>query len=76
MQEETLKLLSDKIEERRKEMLESLGDGTADNFGAYQHACGVIRGYLIVQSLIAEGLRSLKEEDEYECNHSSSTYYR
>ena len=66
MQEETLQLLSDKIEERRKEMLESLGDGAADNFGAYQHACGVIRGYLIVQSLIAEGLRSLKEGDEYE----------
>ena len=66
MQEETLMLLSEKIEERRKEMLESLGDGTADNYGAYQHACGVVRGYLLVQSMIAEGLRSLKQEDEDE----------
>ena len=66
MQEETLRLLSEKIEERRKEMLESLGDGIADNYGAYQHACGVVRGYLLVQSMISEGLKSMQEEDEDE----------
>ena len=57
MVKETLMLLSTQIEERRKEMLESMGRGT-DKFEAYQFACGEVRGYMMVQNMISEALRA------------------
>jgi|TARA_R100000544_G_scaffold3088_1_gene1283 hypothetical protein len=63
MVKETLMLLSTQIEERRKEMLESMGRGT-DKFEAYQHACGEVRGYMIVQSMISEALRANENSEE------------
>ena len=61
---ETLMLLSTRIEERRKELLESMGAGTAKDFGGYQHACGEVRGYLIIQNMISEALRTHEHEEE------------
>ena len=49
---ETLMLLSAQIEERRRIIQEDLSAGTAKDFGGYQHACGEVRGYLMVQSFI------------------------
>jgi hypothetical protein len=49
-------LLSTQVEERRKALLEDMGRG-AGTFEAYQHACGEIRGYLIVQNMIGDALR-------------------
>jgi len=63
MVKETLMLLSTQIEERRKEMLESMGRGT-DKFEAYQHACGEVRGYMMVQSMISEALRAHQKGEE------------
>ena len=56
-------LLSTQIEERRKEVLESMGRG-ANSFEAYQHACGEIRGYLIVQNMIGDALRANEKGEE------------
>ena len=39
----TLELLMSQIEDRRKQMLEGLGDGAAKDFASYQHAAGYIR---------------------------------
>ena len=63
MVKETLMLLSTQVEERRKELLESMGRGT-DKFEAYQHACGEIRGYLIVQNMIGDALRANEKGEE------------
>jgi hypothetical protein len=63
MVKETLMLLSTQIEERRKEVLESMGRG-ANSFEAYQHACGEIRGYLIVQNMIGDALRANEKGEE------------
>ena len=63
MIKETLMLLSTQVEERRKELLESMGRGT-DKFEAYQHACGEIRGYMIVQSMIGDALRANEKGEE------------
>ena len=63
MVKETLMLLSTQIEERRKEVLESMGRG-ANSFEAYQHACGEIRGYMIVQSMIGDALRANEKGEE------------
>tara|TARA_R110000787_G_scaffold53995_1_gene125899 strand:- start:2407 stop:2637 length:231 start_codon:yes stop_codon:yes gene_type:complete len=70
---ETLMLLSAQIEERRKVIQEDLSAGTAKDFGGYQHACGEVRGYLMVQSYISELLRSNQEQDEdFESNPTDS----
>ena len=61
---ETLMLLSAQIEERRKVLQEDLSSGNAKDYGGYQHACGEVRGYLMVQSFISEILRAIKQGDE------------
>ena len=53
MANKTLMLLSTQIEERRKEMLESMGRGT-DKVEAYLTATGEIKGYMIVQGMISD----------------------
>jgi hypothetical protein len=62
-EKETLMLLSTQIEERRKELLEAMGRGT-DKFEAYQHACGEVRGFMVVQQLISEMLTTHQKQDE------------
>tara|TARA_R110002153_G_scaffold180283_1_gene333747 strand:- start:3 stop:254 length:252 start_codon:yes stop_codon:yes gene_type:complete len=63
MVKETLMLLSTQIEERRKELLESMGRGT-DKFEAYLTATGEIKGYMIVQSMISDALRANEKGEE------------
>ena len=63
MVKETLMLLSTQIEERRKEMLESMGRGT-DKFEAYLTATGEIKGYMIIQSMISDALRAHEKGEE------------
>ena len=72
MVKETLMLLSTQIEERRKEMLESMGRGT-DKFEAYQFACGEVRGYMMVQNMISEALQANdKGEKDFESTLTDS----
>ena len=40
-----------------------MGRGT-DKFEAYQHACGEVRGYMMVQSMISEALRAHEKGEE------------
>jgi hypothetical protein len=61
---ESLEYLMSQIEERRKAIIESLGDGTAKDFGAYQHAAGMVRGLLTAQSLIADLAKNMENYDE------------
>ena len=71
-EKETLMLLSTQIEERRKELLEAMGRGT-DKFEAYQHACGEVRGFMIVQQLISEMLTvHQKQEEDFEATPTDS----
>ena len=60
---ETLLHLSGLIKERRNEVVEGLARGT-DKFEAYQHAVGEVKGYMIVQNLIAEMLAVHQKQDE------------
>jgi len=63
MVKETLMLLSTQIEERRKELLESMGRGT-DKFEAYLSAVGEIRGYLITQAMISDAMAAHNKGEE------------
>jgi len=63
MVKETLMLLSTQIEERRKELLESMGRGT-DKFEAYLSAVGEIRGYMIIQTMIVDAMAAHNKGEE------------
>ena len=70
---ETLMNLSAQIEERRKTIQENLSAGTAKDYGGYQHACGEVRGYLIVQSYLSEIITAInKGEDDFETSSTDS----
>ncbi len=62
--EQTLELLMSQIEERRKAIIESLGDGAAKDFASYQNAAGMVRGLLTAQSLIADLAKNMENYDE------------
>lgn len=61
---ETLEYLMSQIEERRTAIIESLGDGAAKDFGAYQQSVGMVRGLLTAQSLISDLAKKLENYDE------------
>ena len=72
IEKETLMLLSSQIKERRNELTEDMARGTADLAG-YQHACGQIRGFDIVQVMIADLLVvHQKEEEDFESTPTDS----
>lgn len=60
----TLEHLMEEIEERRKAIIESLGDGAAKDFGSYQQAVGMVRGLLTAQSLIADLAKNMEKFDD------------
>jgi len=62
--DDTLELLMSQIEERRKQMLEGLGDGAAKDYASYQNAAGYIRGLLTVQGMIADLAKRMETFDE------------
>jgi hypothetical protein len=61
---ETLEHLMSQIEERRNAIIESLGDGSAKDFGSYQQAVGMVRGLLTAQSLIADLAKTMENYNE------------
>ena len=51
-----------RIEERRKAMIESMGDGAAKDFPSYREAVGYTRGLLTAQSILAD--LAITEDDD------------
>ena len=62
--DDSLELLMSQIEERRKAIIESLGDGAAKDFASYQNAAGMVRGLLTAQSLIADLAKKMENFDD------------
>ena len=63
MDKQILEHLNSKIEERRKDIVEFLGDGGAKSYDHYKEMCGVIRGLLTAQSEIGDLVRKMKDYD-------------
>jgi len=61
---DTLELLMSQIEDRRKQMLDGLGDGAAKDYASYKEAAGYIRGLLTVQGLIADLAKRMETYDD------------
>jgi hypothetical protein len=56
-------LLTD-LQEKEKNLLESLGGGAASDYPAYREMCGQIRGLLYAQSLITDLVRKLERYED------------
>lgn len=63
--DQALKYLAKELKQAEKGLLESLGDGGADDYPQYREMCGQIRGLLYAQDLISDLARKLEKfEDE------------
>jgi hypothetical protein len=60
----TLEHLIDQLEERRKQLVESLGDGSAKSFEEYKYTAGMVRGLLTAQSLISDLAKKMENFDD------------
>jgi hypothetical protein len=61
---DTLEYLMEEIEERRKAIIESLGDGAAKSYDEYRYTAGMVRGLLTVQSLISDLAKRMENSNE------------
>ena len=61
---ETLEYLMAQIEERRKAIIEGLGDGAAKSYDEYRYTAGMVRGLLTAQSLIADLAKNMENFDD------------
>lgn len=64
MMDPTLEHLMEQIEERRKAIIESLGDGVAKSYDEYRYTAGMVRGLLTAQSLIADLAKNMENFDD------------
>jgi hypothetical protein len=65
MDRKALSYVNSKLEDRRVELLEFLGEGGAKDYAHYKEVCGVIRGLQTAQSELGDLVRKIKEfEDE------------
>lgn len=64
MDEAVMRLLLDKNETRRRELMEHLGSGGATSFDEYREVVGVIRGLLQANQNIEDLLERVKENED------------
>ena len=64
MESKVLDLLKSKIEEQRKRIVESLGDGAAKDYADYQNKCGVALGLFTALAEINDLAQKMKDYDE------------
>jgi len=61
---EMLELLASQIEEQRKQILESLGDGAPRSYDEYRYTVGMVRGLLMAQRSILDLAKNMENADE------------
>lgn len=64
MMRQTLELLSNRIEEERRVIVEIMGEGAAKDYAHYQNAVGRAQGLLIAQRIIADLVKTTEDEDD------------
>ena len=62
--DETLEYLIKKIEDRRRDLEISLGDGAAKDFASYQYSVGNIQGLLTVRYIIEDLAKRMENADD------------
>ena len=64
MNTDLLRYISEKIQEEIKVMSDSLAKGTAKDHGEYKYACGIIRGLMISNGIVADAAQRMEDEDD------------
>lgn len=64
MDERALKLIMSKVDERVKDILNSMGSGSAGDYANYREMVGYIRGLLHTKHYIEDLLEQTKEDDD------------
>lgn len=59
-----LEYLANKIEEKRQQLLEAVGDGACKDFAAYTNMTGQIRGLLTAQRFVIDLANQLERNDD------------
>ena len=62
--DQALKYLAKELKVAETGLLESLGDGAADDYPHYREMCGQIRGLLYAQDLISDLAKKLEKFDD------------
>ena len=62
--DQTLELLLSRIDDQRKQVILSLGDGAAKDFASYQNMVGFIRGLSTVESIIRDLAKRMETYDD------------
>jgi hypothetical protein len=64
MSNDILRHLSNKVQEELKIIEADMAMGRAEDFGAYKYACGIYRGLLVANNLIAETAQRMEQDDD------------
>lgn len=64
MNSDILRYLADKYNEEIKVLSDDLARGHAKDHGEYKYACGIIRGLMMANSVLAETAQRLENDDD------------
>lgn len=64
MNDDVLAYLSSKIQEELKVLEEDTVLGKAEDFGAYKYACGIYRGLLVANGIVADLAQRMEHDDD------------
>ena len=59
-----LRHLSNKVQEELKVIETDMAMGNAADYGAYKYACGIYRGLLVANNIIAETAQRMEQDDD------------
>ena len=64
MSKDVLLYLSQKIRDEMRAIEDDLPMGTAKDIGEYKYACGIYRGLMVANRILAETAERLEADDE------------
>jgi len=64
MNVDEIKVIANKIAEEREVFVEDLAMGRAEEHAQYMHACGIIRGFDIIQGILADLAKNVERGDD------------
>jgi len=64
MTNDLLKYISEKIQEEIAVISDDLARGTAKEHGDYKYACGIIRGFMLANGIVADTAQRMEDSDD------------
>lgn len=64
MSNDVLKFIAGKLQEEITVISDDLARGTAKDHGDYKYACGIIRGLMMANSVLADTAQRLENDDD------------